>query len=187
MYTDTRTSTYAFFVYILSFAGLNFLYRFKELKYYIPVLKMIIVITLFIPIILSFLSPFLLTHFQAADVLTSMRLSVFTGYITKNTIINLLFGGSFIGDVDNGFLVMVYSAGLGFGLLTVYMISRAAFILIEQKNSKHLAFIISFMYFNLFESLMVRPELIISIYFWVVIYKTISLYPNRQIPRSKVK
>lgn len=180
-YTDTRASTYAVFVYMVILVGLNFLYKFKATERYMPILKGLVLLILSIPVILSFLSSVLLNHFPVVDVLTSMRLSVFSWYIANNNIINLFFGGSTVRDVDNGFLVMVYSVGIGFGLLALYMINRATLILIDQKKSKYIAFIISFIYFNIFESMIIRPELIITICFWVLIYKT---YPLKKTAKS---
>ena len=105
--------------------------------------------------------------------MTSKRLGRFANYINANNLINIVFGGTTLGDVDNAFLILLYNTGILFTLLVLYMIIIAIIRLIDMKESKYIAFIISFMYLNAFESLLVRPEILISICFWCVIYKTL--------------
>ncbi len=172
-YTDTRTTTGAFLIYLVCFIILKVIFKQKRGKKNKNLLKAVLTIAALLPVVLSFVSPIILDKFNILDDLTSKRLGRFANYINANNLINIVFGGTTLGDVDNAFLILLYNTGILFTLLVLYMIIIAIIRLIDMKESKYIAFIISFMYLNAFESLLVRPEILISICFWCVIYKTL--------------
>lgn len=138
-------------------------------------LKISLLFIVLVPIIFSFAAPLLLDNYPYLDVLTSRRLSIFTNYINENQITNYLFGGTEVRDIDNGYLTTFFNTGVMFTVFLLYLIMKALNHSIESKNYRNLAFIISFMYFNAFESLILRPEITVSICFWIVVYNSTKL------------
>jgi hypothetical protein len=182
-YTDTRTMFFAFFIYLFFYILLRQLFRYKKLR--TKIIKIILVTLVFVPIIFSFISPLLLENYPYLNVLTSIRLTVFSDYIINQQPINYLFGGTAVKDVDNGFLVTFFNTGVLFTSYLIYLIIKSLVYSINNDDFKQSAFIISFMYFNAFESLLLRPEITVSIYFWIMIYK-INTEENNRFGRSKI-
>lgn len=170
-FTDSRTSTAAFMTFVISYISLNVL--FKKFSRYAIFLKISMLILALVPLLLSLLSPILLINFQSLDFLTSYRLSINTRYITSNEVINFFFGGTFLDDIDNGYLTLIYSIGFLFSSLIIFFILRALIVLVDNKDSMAIAFIISFLFFNAFESLFIRPELSVTICFWILVYRNL--------------
>jgi hypothetical protein len=149
------------------------IFKLENSQKYKVIMKIFMFILILLPLILSLLSPIIFTVFPFLNAITSLRLSIFTNYITGNGLLHLIFGGTKLDNVDNGLLILVYSMGLIFTLFVLYMILHAMSKLIDMRDSKNIAFLISFMYFNIFESILVRPEISVSICFWFLIYKSI--------------
>lgn len=173
-FTNTRTSILVFSLFLIIFIILNVIFKLENSQKYKVIMKIFMFILILLPLILSLLSPIIFTGFPFLNAITSLRLSIFTNYITDNGLLHLIFGGTKLDNVDNGLLILVYSMGLIFTLFVLYMILHAMSKLIDMRDSKNIAFLISFMYFNIFESILVRPEISVSICFWFLIYKSIE-------------
>ena len=171
-FTDTRTMLLAFFIYLFFYLSLSRLFRYKNLNK--RILKIILVGLIFMPIIFSFLSPLLLENYPYLDVVLSKRLSIFSNYINSQKPINYLFGGTTVKDIDNGFLTIFFNTGVLFTSYIIYLITKSINYSVDNKNFKNIAFIISFVYFNAFESLILRPEIAVSICFWIVVYRSLK-------------
>lgn len=169
-FSDTRTILVCFIIFLCVYLFLISTGSLLTKKKISQLLKPLVVFIAVLPVFASFLSPLILKQYPYLDRITSYRLSINTIYISENKIINLLFGGSVQPDIDNGFLTLFYSAGLLFSIFVVYMILKAICLQMDLKGYKSVAFIISFMYFNSLEALIIRPELSITIYFWVLVY-----------------
>ena len=171
-YTDSRTTMNSFIVFIIFYLILNKLKGTTIYRRYRIIIKGVISSIIILPIIISMISPVLLRKYPQLDVITSNRISINTSYIYNNNIINFIFGGSALKDIDNGFLTLTFSLGILFVLLTVYLANSAISRLLDKKEIAYLSFIISFFYFNLLEALMVRTEISVSVCFWLILYKT---------------
>jgi len=170
-FTDTRSLLYGVIIYLVAIFFLNFVFKIKNINKYNIFIKISTYIIIMIPIILSLMSSIILRSFPYLDVLTSYRISINSNYIESNSVLNFLFGGSLINDIDNGFLVIIFSIGLPFFIFSMYIMMKSISRLIDYKNSKYISFLVSFIYFSAFESLIIRPEMSIAICFWVLIYK----------------
>ena len=171
-YTDTRTTLNSFVIFIVFYLILSKLKDTRIYMRYGAITKGLISSIILLPIIISMLSPVLLEKYPQLNITTSQRILINTSYIYENSIINFLFGGSAIRDIDNGFLTLTFSLGILFLLLTFYLGSFAISRLLDNKDLAYLSFIISFFYFNLLEALMVRTEISVSVCFWIILYKT---------------
>lgn len=168
-FTDTRTTFYASMIYVVCYILLETI---NKVQIHLNIfLSSILIIVLNLPVFIIFSTPIIKNKFPMLDILLSYRLTLFTEYIFNNNLLNLFFGGTSLASIDSGFLIITFSIGIVFMIFLLYLINNSALILLKQKNSKFLAFIISFMYFNMSESLIVRPELVVSICFWVIVYK----------------
>jgi hypothetical protein len=171
-FTDTRTMLLAFFIYLFIYILLSRLFKYKKISR--RTLKIVLVSLVFAPIIFSFISPFLLENYPYLDVVLSKRLSIFSSYINRQQPINYLFGGTTVKDIDNGFLTIFFNTGVLFTSYIIYLIVKSINYSVDNKNFKNIAFIISFVYFNAFESLILRPEIVVSICFWIVVYNSLK-------------
>ena len=170
-YTDSRTTMNSFIAFIVFYLILN---KFKDRGIclrYAKIIKVILSLIIITPIIIPMLSPILLKLYPQLDVITSQRISINTSYIYENNIINFIFGGSAVSDIDSGFLTLTFSLGILFVLLTIYLGISAISNLLNNKEIAYLSFIISFFYFNLLEALIVRTEISVSVCFWLILYK----------------
>ncbi|MCM3610415.1 hypothetical protein M4S82_04065 [Planococcus sp. MERTA32b] len=170
-YTDSRTVTVACLIFLLVHIILQFLFKMADNKLN-GLIKSFLLLLVFFPIGITFLSPLLSSEFAVLDILTSGRLTRFTEYIGDNGVVNLLFGGTTAADKDNSYLLILFSTGILFSLMVLGLIVKAIFRLVDIKKSQYIAFIVSGIYAGAFESLLVRPEIIISICFWLVVYKS---------------
>lgn len=108
--------------------------------------------------------------FYILDIVTSYRLSIITNYIHSNSWLNFIFGGTQIADIDNGLLLILYSLGMFFSIYILIQIFRATHIAYRAKNIREIAFITSFLVYNTVESAIIRPEILITIVFWIIIF-----------------
>ncbi|SFC52516.1 hypothetical protein SAMN05443252_104103 [Bacillus sp. OV322] len=169
-YTDTRSVLYSILIFLLFYFILRSFMK-ENLKYK-NVLKGFITIICIIPLVLSVVSPFLLKNYPILDKIFSLRLTLNTFYLETNTMKTFLLGGTTERDVDNGYLLLLCSMGITFFIFSLVLIVKSLNILIDAADSKSVSFIISFLYYNALESLLVRPELFIGLLFWMLIYKT---------------
>lgn len=170
--TDTRTMFFAFIIYVFFYVLLSIVFKYNKIN--ATAIKVSLIILLFIPILFSFASPILLQYFPNLDILTSYRLTVFSDYIYSQQPINFLLGGTSVNDIDNGFLTIFFNAGILFSIYMIYLIIKSINNSVENTDYKTIAFIISFVYFNAFESLMLRPEISVSILFWIVVFTSLD-------------
>lgn len=168
MYTDTRSVLVSTILFTFIFILLSFIVKIPRIYYNS---ELLVHLANFLPIFLLVIILKLRQTFQVIDTATSYRLSFISNYIESNSWSNLLFGGTQVKDVDNGFLILIYSLGLFFSLYILIKIIKATHIAFQKNNIRIIAFITSFLVYNLVESAIVRPEVLITMLFWMVIFK----------------
>ena len=120
----------------------------------------------------AFISPCLITlsFFQSEQMnkLLSLRPMFFARYAADNTIWDLLLGGSKVVPVDNFYLVFLYNFGvLPYVLLSIFSIKLVS-TLYKQNRFLECAFFVSMCVFGLFEGSLLRPEIPIVLFFWLL-------------------
>lgn len=168
-FTDTRTMVFSFFIFVVFYLFLQVIFGYKK-NYNVNFLKVTLKIIVLIPIVSSLFAPLILKRYPYLDSLTSNRLTIFSNYLVDNKFINYFLGGTNVPDIDNGYLVLLLNAGIVFFVFVLLAIMKKISMLVENRDYKSLAFIVSFMYFSAFEALIIRPELSVSICFWIIIY-----------------
>ena len=165
-YSDSRTGfvgTILFIVFLILFHVIPE----KMLKYIAA-----IIITLF------FLSPLIwklpIMNNAIINRLFSTRPGLFLNYIQKNSMINLLFGGSRAGEIDNAFLMLVFNCGLPIYLGTFGAVLQSALNKIERKKRTEVAFIVAALSVGVMESSLIRPELPCMVFFWTTVISDVK-------------
>ena len=160
-YSDSRTG----FIGTLILICLLLCFRFISSE------KIKILVTIIIT--LFFFSPLLwrLPQFNSVTVnqLLSNRPRLFSYYINKNSLINLIFGGSKAGEVDNGFLMLLFNCGFVIYLGIYAAVLRSAIIKTNNRRSVEVAFIIATLSVAVMESSIIRPELPCMVFFWTTV------------------
>jgi hypothetical protein len=177
-FTDSRTSIFAFLIFIFVFGALQITQKWNVTRRYFTLLKLSIIVLAVIPLITSISSSIILDGYPNLDIITSYRLSINSKYIMDNSLANWTFGGSTLTDVDNGYLTLIFSTGILFTMTVVIFVLIALRNFMNIKDFKAVAFVISFLYFSAFEALMIRPEVAITICFWLLIYRSIVSEPQ---------
>lgn len=169
--TDSRSGFYSLIIYMVLLFVQKILFSNKSIKNNFFV-KSSFLIILNMPIIISVLFPFLIkSNTDLINKLTSNRLSLFKNYIDDSKIINFVFGASQAQEVDNAFLVMLLTLGVGFFIYFILMVNKSTFNMYKLEKKFKISFVISFLYFSIFEGLLIRPEYILTILFWIIIFR----------------
>lgn len=131
-------------------------------------------------IVFSYLFPFI--GGSRLDVLLSYRLSIFSDVLTSLDFLEVLFGSGVAPEIDNSYIVLLATYGAFFLILIVVFIHRAITQLINQENWCWLAFICSMLLYGVIESLLFRPELLITLAFWAIVFSN-----QKELSNLKVK
>lgn len=119
-----------------------------------------------------FVSPFIIAklcvYIPKIDELLSFRGTLLNRYIIAQKSYSYIFGFSKINEiiVDNSFMLAFFSFGILVYFLLYKMIEKS--IMMEDILTK--IFIISMLLFGTMESILFRPECLVSIYFWSFIF-----------------
>ncbi len=167
LYTNSRTTLAAFFLFTIFYFLFKRLFKFKRITiiYYTVILSVILLICS------TFLASYLLELFPQLDQFTSYRLTIFSEYIEANTISNLFFGGTLVPEVDNFYLVFLYTYGILIFIFASTIILKAVRNLLYERNQAYLAFVLTMMFIALTESSIIRPELLSVMLFWKIIFQ----------------
>lgn len=176
LYTDNRTLLTSISILALAHALFRLLAPGNLLKF-------ISAFLLLLPIVLTQLSGYILGEFPIIDVLLSYRLSFSVDFINKMSGINYILGGLSPGNsntIDNSFLLIQASVGTPFLLFTMWLTFKKISDCIVKKQAEVYALILSIWYFSFSESSIVRPEAIIGLVFWLLIFRPLDYYRKWQ-------
>lgn len=125
----------------------------------------------FIFLTIFFLSPFLIGIIASSnynfDKLLSFRGSVINNYIGRHNFLNIIIGFSNITTIDNSYLILFFSVGI-LGYLLIFSIVKKA--ITNLNNKEYISLIIMMLSYGTMESVLIRPECLVTIYFWYVIF-----------------
>lgn len=134
-----------------------------------------------------FLSPFVwkipFMNSIQMNLLLSTRPYLFSRYIDSHTWVNLLFGGSKVEPVDNSFIIALYNCGLFVYAAGYAMIIKATIRSAENNRWMEVAFIQALLIISFAESVLVKPEIPCTIYFWMLVLMGIKK-TNKQFPNA---
>lgn len=176
LYTDNRTLLASILILVLAHALFRIFLPGNLLKY-------ISAFLLLLPIVLTQLSGYILGEFPLIDTLLSSRLSFSVDFINKMSGVNYIFGGLSPGTsttIDNSFLLIQASVGMPFLLFVTWLTFKKISDCIVKKQAETYALILSVWYFSFSESSMVRPEAIIGLVFWLLIFRPLDYARKRE-------
>lgn len=163
-FSDSNSSVLAVIIYFLN------LYILKHSSNRLFV-KIISIFSVLGPFVITLLSFYLLNIYPQLDVMLSLRLSFNAALMSNMTLINYMIGGGKYLFVDNSYLVIIYSVGFPFLIFMIYLIIKSVLYYAESNDAKTYSFIISFIYYSFAESSLVRPEILVSLFFWILIFR----------------
>ena len=170
LFTDSRTLVSALLIFV--FAHLLFLALAPRMT-----LKILSFMLLLAPIVVTQLSSYLFEDFQEIDDLLSNRLLFSIDFLAQISTLNFIVGGlspdKIKSTVDNGFLLLQASTGTFFLCFVIWLTFRRILISINKQEPEVFSLILSFWYFSFSESSLVRPEAIMGLIFWALIYRPV--------------
>ena len=156
--TDSRTGFYATLLMFAIYPIIKGIPR-KILKYITIIL-----------IALLFISPCLWVmpwmNSDKVNTLLSLRPEIFRNYIFAQTEANFLLGGSKTVEIDNFYLLLLFNCGIFFYAFLAVVSIQSACQFVEQKRHMELTFILVILIVALFESSILRPELLFVPLYW---------------------
>ena len=171
-YTDSRTLLYSTIAYI----SVDFIINNKIGK---KIVNKLFSNTIFryLFLIVTFFSPLLIlaiTHINSAiDIFLSYRGTILSNYIHSQNIINFLFGLSTNSEIDNSYILLFFAIGI---IGYAYIIKLFSNFFKIQKNIKYYPTIITMLLYGITEGVLIRPESILSVYFWYLIFTSTELF-----------
>ncbi len=164
-FSDSRTLLFTTIIYLT-------LTILQESKAISSAIRKMIKSKIFNIIILTFffISPFAIAAISKKvykiDMLLSFRGTILSNYINSHEMINYLIGFSNIETIDNSFIVLFFTIGI-LGYLIIFLAIKRA--LKKAKNNNSIALIIMMLSYGMMESILIRPECLLTIYFWLTI------------------
>lgn len=126
----------------------------------------------FIVLSLFFISPFLIgvitSNAYSFDKLLSFRGTTINNYILNHSFLNYIIGFSNITTIDNSYIVLFFTVGI-IGYLLIFTLFQKA--INNLKNKEYITLIIMMLSYGMMESILIRAECLVTIYFWYVIFK----------------
>lgn len=162
-YTNSRTS---FFVGVFCCLFYLFLSKinYRFIKWGVVLLETI-----------SFVSPLLWIsgklNTQKFNKLFSLRPQLYFDYAKQNGLREFFLGGSQVPENDSFYLVLLYTAGIFVYVFVAFLVVKATCYLFQKSEYMKVSFILSFIFLGWMESMLLRPEIISSLYFWALLYQ----------------
>lgn len=139
------------------------------------VFKYLIIFTNLFAVLLSFIINNISKYLPELDIILSYRPKIFGNYIKQLKPINYVLGGGNNIEIDNGFLVILSTLGIVILVDVVYHVIKKLSYSLENNDAVTVAFLTSYMYMNFVEGILLRPEIAVSIYFWLSIIENNKL------------
>ena len=169
-FTDSRTAFLSLTLFLLLIPILN-----KTINIYVTKISILLLNdVIWLAGIISLFTINLLSNF---DAVLSNRISNYIQVVDQFTFLTFFFGGGELQEItiDNFYLVFLYQSGIFIYLLTMYLVHKKTKILIECRETRILAFVISIFLMGLTESSFIRPEIPITLILWKVLLGSNSL------------
>lgn len=170
-YTDSRTLLFS----TILFVALNFLFRVNVIKKIEKILNTkkwpsLLLTLLFFgsPIIMLIVYKF----YPVMDTILSYRITKMLTFIKAQNILNYIVGFTKLNEIDNSFLLLFFTVGL-IGYLFLAKIFYK--YLSNKDNLKYLPFTISVLFYGLMEGVLLRPESMLTIYFWIIVFHSSNI------------
>lgn len=160
----SRTLLYSTIIFlILHFFSYNS-NKFKKINLLLTS-KFFIRIFVFMLFISPFIICFMVSHNIIMDSFISGRSYLLFQYFEYHSLLNYLIGFSNVATVDNSYAIILCATGV-LGFMYSYKIIVNSII----SDKSNFPLIISLLFFGTMESILIRPESLISIYFWYIIF-----------------
>lgn len=176
--TDTRTAILS----LLLMSAFILLYKIPNDRWKSGLLKGAIwfVDALFL---LNLVSVFFLDQLEFIDEFTSFRISQFQRLREAGGVIGFFFGGV-EKTTDCLFYTLLYHYGIFFYLLFAVMAHITMARLCRKKDYVKAAFMLSMFCFSVMETILLRPEILISIVFWLYMISENIDFLNERFPNA---
>lgn len=168
-YLDTRSMLYGYIMFLVSYY--YFCFFTKNDKKNHRFLFVIYIFLIILPLFLSINPTYLRESFPTLDILLSMRLTIFSNYIRRHSVLNILIGGSTITAIDNGYLTLLFSFGILILLCFYCLIIYSGNKFLKNHNIIELSTILSVLYYNLVESSFISPEILLTVLFYYILFR----------------
>lgn len=165
-YTDSRTLLFA----TILFVTINLLLKIKffkkievflnEKKYFLSILTIIFFGSPIIMFLINKIYPNL-------DVILSYRITKMLSFVNSQSFFNYLIGFTKLNEIDNSYLLLFFTVGA----IGYMFISKMFYKYLTNKNNlMYLPFTLSVLFYGLMEGILLRPESMITIYFWIIVF-----------------
>ena len=169
IYSLTNTRSILMFAFL--YGIIVFLFSISEKKSKKVNFPLIIsLIILYSTLLFSIVLPLL--DIKWLDYLLSNRLSLFQEAINSLGLMGFFFGSNKTSEVDNSFITILSTYGLLTLIIVVAMFHRAIIGLAYKRDWYSLAFVCAMILLGSIESILYRPEFLISLFFWALVLQS---------------
>lgn len=110
---------------------------------------------------------------ELVNKLLSLRPMYCDEYFRSQSALTFLLGGSRVGELDNGFLLLLFNTGIFVYTAIYFTVQSAARSLIGRGEHMKLAFLITMLSCSVLEGSAVRPELLCAPVLWVLVLEAL--------------
>lgn len=168
-YTDSRTSFLAI-MFFLILESINIFLERKNKKTYQIILAKISMIVIDVLFTFSFLSVFFINKLLFLDELLSYRISIASAMANKSGLYGLIFGGT--SDwADNFYYMLLFQYGIIVYICVAIITHLSIKKLIDRKNLRYIPLLTSIFVLATMESSLIRPEILIMLVTWKIIFR----------------
>lgn len=165
-FTDSRTPMIMISIYFILIIFRKIIFTAKKTNIFVSILISFIFFS-------TYFSSIIDVNFPQINELLSLRISIFIEFI-KSSLLNFIIGFGRTQFIDNSFLVLGSLFGIG-GLLIIMFLTRNLIInLIKNGSTKKAILIVSYLLACMMESYLILPEMLLSIYFWFLIFDSLK-------------
>lgn len=135
-------------------------------------------ILVYVAIALLFVTPYIWTipmvHEGIIDTILSWRPQYCNAYFRDQSAVTYLVGGSRLAELDNGYLLLMFNAGIIVYMDIYFLVQSAVKNLEKNKKYMQLSYVLMMLAISVMEGAAIRPELLCAPLLWFLIIDNLS-------------
>lgn len=177
-YTNSRTSLLALLVFVL-LEYMYFVFQKRKMIHAEIIFGKCLILLADSLFILNLISVFMIEKFMRFDLLLSFRISTFSRMINNAGWRGLLIGGT-SESVDSFYYMLLFQYGIFIYILVSISTHLALKKLVSKNEIKYVSLIVGLLLVAMMESSLIRPEILVTLVVWKIIFSRNNEYSYRR-------